>query len=106
MRLNRWITIVESGPRVQSADGSTRRGERSRRMVKANRRAQPGFERIAVDTLVAEYPVQYTVRYSGLENIDNSWWVEEDGKEYRIESIYEPPIGRRRFLVLVCVERK
>ena len=106
MKLDRRITLHRPDPTSQSASGSISRGGSTTKRVYANRRAQAGFGRIAIDTLVTEYPVNYTVRAAGLQEIDATWWVVDKGIEYRIESVYEPNFGRNQYLVLVCVERK
>ena len=106
MRFDRIIELHEPGPQIQDDDGSVSRGPATVHTEWAHRRAQSGYTRLAIDTLVTEFPVQYTIRAEGLEDMDSSWWIVDEGKEYKIESFYEPGFGRDQFLVIVCVERK
>ena len=106
MKLDRRIVLFEPGAQVRNADGSTSHGEPTQHRVFAKRQARSGSEGIVIDTAVAEYPVEYTIRSGGLDSLDTTWWLTDGGQEYRIEAVYEPNIGRRQFLALRAVLRK
>ena len=106
MRLNRIIELHEPGPEIKSDTGSTSYGPVTVHTEWAHRIDQSGYTRIASDTLVTEFPVQYIIRAEGLEDMTTKWTVVEDNKTYKIESFHESTFGRGQFLVLVCVARQ
>ena len=106
MRLDRIIELHEPGPEIRDDTGSIRYGPAIVHTEWANRIDQAGDTRITLDTLVSEFPVRYTIRAEGLEELTTRWTVVEDGKTYKIQSFFESSIGRGQFLVLVCVARQ
>ena len=80
------------------ADGSGVRGAPTEHEVAAKRAARSGRLAITEDTEISDAVVDYMVRYGGLEELNTDWWLVDGGQEYRIDSVHEPPIGRRQFL--------
>ena len=104
MKLDRTIYLYEPGPRQE---GTRLRGAPTVHRIYAGRQARQGSESIAQDTRFEEKRVTYMIRYNDLTSrIDTQWWLRDSGLDYRIESVYEPPIGRRQFLALVTVARR
>ena len=107
MRLDRTIEIYEPGRVLRGTGGSRSRASPTVHRIQARRQARQGSEGIVQDTRVEENRVTYTIRDGSLSRrIDTTWWIRDSGLDYRIESVYEPPIGRRQFLALVAVARQ
>ena len=106
MQLNRIIELHEPGPEIRGETGSITYGPSTVHTAWAHRIDQAGHTGIAFDTLVSEFPVKYTIRAEGMEELTTRWTVVEDGKTYRIESFFESTRGRGQYLVLVCAARQ
>ena len=112
IKLDRIIELHEPGPEIKSDTGSISYGPAIVHTEWAHRIGQPGYTRIAADTLVTELPVQYVIRAEGInaplliEEITTKWTVVDTGITYKIESFYESTFGRGQFLILVCVARQ
>ena len=106
MHLDRKITLYQPGQVTRDAEGNRTRGHPVAMEVFARRIAKQGTEGITLDIALQSQPVDYMIRYSPMvAGIDRDWYLEEDGVEYRIESVHEPAIGRKQFLVIRSVAR-
>ena len=106
MHLDRIITLYEPGRVTRDAEGNRTRAEPVAMEVYARRLAKQGNEGITLDIALQTQPVDYMIRYSPMvASMDKEWYLEDDGVEYRIESVHEPAIGRRQFLLVKAVAR-
>lgn len=105
MQLDRRIVLVHPGATQRRADGSWGAAAGAREARWAHRRDGPGREGTPADTVTAERTVRFTIRRYPGEQINTTCWLEDEGEEFRIESVFEPAVGRRQFLTLVAVRR-
>ena len=106
MKLDRTIELYEPGRVIRDSDRSRARADATVHRIQARRQARQGAEGIDQDIHVGQNRITYTIRAGNLSRrIDTTWWISDGGLDYRIESVYEPPIGRRQFLALVTVAR-
>ena len=100
MRLDRQIVLFEPD-QVDESFGNTVVRTYIEHTVYANKNARAGRITPIYQGREIIEPVRYTIRYSGFGHITVKWYLEDEGKRYSIQSIYEPANTRRQFLVLV-----
>ena len=106
MHLDRKITLYQPGQIQINDEGIRSRAPALGRQVHAKRVARSGSEGISVETSLQETTVDYMIRNNPVvAGINKDWWLEDGGQDYRIESVYEPAIGRRQFLTIRAVAR-
>ena len=111
MEGNRRITLfkpaeVEGDPEGPYGDRPAADPTEYIRFVERHDRT--GRESLTQGAVIGEWNTRFRVRTLGLQDITSKWWiVDEDGREYDIESISEDAPGdpRRRRWWLNCVAR-
>ena len=90
---------------IDPETGATVIHDRVRWPVKAHRAASAGDDSITADTVVIHDRVAYTVRGQGgvAKRAKPSWEIEDNGRLYRILTIYEAPGFRNQYLLIQAI---
>ena len=100
MNLDRQIELLEPGPETISDVGGREYGDPTVHRVYAHKSARAGSTGIIYSTTYVYEPTRYTIRYAGFSHMTVKWGLVDEGKEHKIESIYEPRGTRRQWLVI------